>query len=102
MVRCALQLALLAVLLSASGSAVAFQSLIPEPYPNAAPGAQPLDPELPHLHGPQRILRDPYPQLLGSNAQGNPPLVGRRRHQHLVPSINERKYGVDRLPQYYD
>lgn len=79
----------------------AAQFLIPSPYPDAAPGAQPLDPEPGGLGGPQRLLHDPYPQLLGDNAQGNPPLIRRRHHQHLVPSINQRKYRVDKIPQYY-
>ena len=93
---------LLASVLFAAVPAAAAQFLIPSPYPNAAPGAQPLDPEPQGLGGPQRLLHDPYPQLLGANAQGNPPIVRRHSHQHLVPSINQRKYRVDQLPQYYN
>jgi len=38
---------------------------------------------------------DLYPQTLGANAQGNPPIARRVRHQHLVPNIRKRKYRVD-------
>ena len=79
----------------------AAQYLLPTPYPNASPGASPLDPEPQGIGGPERLRRDPYPQILGDNAQGNPPIVRHHRHQHLVPSINQRKYRVDRTPQYY-
>lgn len=91
------RLAALAVAgLLAPGSAQALQSLIPSPYPSDVSGATPLDPETPHAAGPQEILRDPYPQTLGENAQGNPPIARHHRHQHLVPSIYGRKYRVDR------
>ena len=91
----------LALMMSVLRGADAGQSLIPAPYPNAAPGALPLDPEPQGLGGPQKLNRDPYPQILGENAQGNPPITRHHRHQHLVPSINQRKYRVDRVPQYY-
>ena len=75
----------------------AAQSLIATPYPGAIGGnAQVLDPEPQHLGGPQRLNDDPYPQILGENAQGNAPIVRHHRHQHLVRSINQRKYHVDR------
>ena len=77
-------------------AAHAAQSLIPLPYPAAVSGGEPLDPEPQGLGGPQRITRDPYPRILGANAQGNPPISRVRRHQHLVPSTTERKYRVDR------
>ena len=77
-------------------AAHAAQSLIPLPYPGAVSGGEPLDPEPQGLGGPQRIMRDPYPQLLGDNAQGNPPIGRVHRHQHLVPGITRRKYRVDR------
>ncbi len=97
-----LRLALAALVLVAScPTSEAAESLIPTPYPNAVPGAQPLDPEPQRLGGPQRLKKDPYPQILGDNAQGNPPISRLHRHQHLVPSINQRKYRVDRIPQYY-
>ena len=76
--------------------ACALQNLIPSPYPSGAPGAAPLDPETPEPGGPQQLLRDPYPQILGDNAQGNPPIARRHRHQRLIPSIYQRKYRVDR------
>ena len=91
---------ILTLVMSTTGAEAA-QSLIPSPYPNAAPGALPLDPEPQGLGGPQKLNRDPYPQILGDNAQGNPPITRHHRHQHLVPSINQRKYRVDRVPQYY-
>ncbi len=91
----------LAVFVFTAAPASAAQFLIPSPYPNAAPGAQPLDPEPQGLGGPQHLMRDPYPQLLGDFAQGNPPIVRRHAHQHLVPSLNQRKYRVDQIPQYY-
>lgn len=87
--------AALATAIGAGVPADAAQALIPTPYPNAVPGAAPLDPE-PREPGPQQLMRDPYPQILGDAAQGNPPIVRRHRHQHLVPSINQRKYRVDR------
>ena len=75
----------------------AAQSLIPTPYPSAVGGnAQVLDPTPQRLHGPQRLTRDPYPQILGDSAQGNPPITRVHRRQRLVPSINQRKYRVDR------
>ncbi len=74
----------------------AAQSLIPLPYPGDVSGGQPLDPEPQRLGGPQTIMRDPYPQILGDNAQGNPPISRRHHHQHLVPSIYKRRYRVDR------
>ena len=98
MTRTTLTLMLVTSIIS---GAHAGQSLIPSPYPNAAPGALPLDPEPQGIGGPQKLNRDPYPQILGDNAQGNPSIVRRYRHQHLVPSINQRKYRVDRVPQYY-
>lgn len=77
-------------------SAHAAQSLIPAPYPNTVPGAQPLDPEPAEGGRAQKLLDDPYPQVTGENAQGNPPIARHHRHQRLVPSINERKFRVDR------
>jgi hypothetical protein len=75
----------------------AAQSLIATPYPGAVGGnAQVLDPEPQRLGGPQRLNDDPFPQSLGENAQGNAPIIGHHRHQHLVRSINQRKYRVDR------
>lgn len=100
MIRGALLLAL--ALMAAPLEAPAAQFLIPTPYPNAVPGAQPLDPEPQGLGGPQRLKDDPYPQILGANAQGNPRITRRHRRQHLMPSINQRKYRVDRVPQYYN
>lgn len=88
-------LVLLLPALSIGAPGHAAQTLIPTPYPSAVPGAAPLDPE-PSRPGPQQLLRDPYPQILGDDAQGNPPIARRHRHQHLVPSINQRKYRVDR------
>lgn len=76
--------------------AAAFQTLIPSPYPVTVPGAQPLDPEPVVPGAPQQLMRDPYPQILGDNAQGNPPIARRMRHQRLIPSIDQRKYKVDR------
>ena len=80
--------------------AAAGQSLIPTPYPSGVSGAAPLDPSPQRLGGPQEIIKDPYPQILGANAQGDPPIARRQRRQHLVGSINERRYRVDRLPTY--
>ena len=75
----------------------AAQSMIAAPYPGAIGGnAQVLDPEPQRLGGPQRLNDDPYPQILGENAQGNAPIIWHHRHQHLVRSINQRKYRVDR------
>jgi hypothetical protein len=89
--------ALLPLLLCALASpAAAMQTLIPSPYPVTVPGAQPLDPEPMPLGGPQQLMRDPYPQILGDDAQGNPPIARRMRHQRLIPSIYQRKYKVDR------
>ena len=98
MTRTSLVLLLLTLSLSETNAG---QSLIPAPFPNAAPGVQPLDPEPQEFGGPQKLARDPYPQILGDNAQGNPSVIRRHRHQHLVPSINQRKYRVDQVPQYY-
>ena len=87
----------LGALAFAVGPAGAAQSLIATPYPGAIGGnAQVLDPEPQHLGGPQRLTEDPYPQILGDNAQGNAPITRPHRHQHLVRSINQRKYRVDR------
>ena len=77
-------------------AARAAQSLIPLPYPGTVSGGEPLDPSPQGLGGPQTIMKDPYPQILGANAQGNPPISRRHHHQHLAPTINERKYRVDR------
>jgi hypothetical protein len=74
----------------------ALQSLIPAPYPNTAPGAAPLDPQTAEPGAPQTLMRDPYPQILGDDAQGNPPIARTHHHQHLVPSPHQRKYRVDR------
>lgn len=76
--------------------ASAQQALIPSPYPSGASGAAPLDPEPQGMGGPQTLKPDPYPQILGDNAQGNPPVMRRHRHQRLVPSIYKRKYRVER------
>lgn len=93
--RCTLALLCLAAIGSA-GPVEAAQSLIPTPYPSAAPGAMPLDPETPSVGGGQQIMKDPYPQTAGPNSQGNPPTTrNMRRGQRLVPSINQRKYRVD-------
>lgn len=98
MVRPSLILALVVASIGAALSpATALQTLIPSPYPSGVSGAAPLDPE-PQHPGPQELLRDPYPQILGDDAQGNPPIARRHRHQHLVPTANERKYKVDRPP----
>lgn len=83
------------LLVMAAGPAWAAQSLIPTPYPSAAPGAAPLNPETPRA-GPQEIMKDPYPQATGDNSQGNPSTMRRRGGQRLIPSANQRKYGVDR------
>lgn len=92
-------------LLLTFGSTVAFapvavqagQSLIATPYPGAVGGnAQVLDPLPQRAGGPQKLNDDPYPQILGDNAQGNPPITRAHRRQHLVRSINQRKYRVDR------
>ena len=83
----------LLVLASPAGAA---QSLIPTPYPEAVPGAAPLDPEPGGLGGPQKLIDDPYPQITGADSQGNPPIYRHHRHQRLVPSIKQRKYRVDR------
>ena len=78
-------------------AALASQSLIPTPFPGAVGGnAQVLDPEPQHLGGPQVLKDDPYPQIIGDNAQGNPPIARHHRHQHLARSIYQRKYRVDR------
>ena len=84
------------VVLAMSSPADAAQGLIPSPYPSAAPGGAPLNPEPTELGAPQTILRDPYPQTIGDEAQGNPPIIRRHRRQHLVPSIYKRKYRVER------
>lgn len=89
--------ALVAILLVAvPGSASAQQTLIPSPYPSGVSGAAPLDPEPQGMGGPQTLKDDPYPQILGENAQGNPPVTRHHRHQHLVSSIFKRKYRVER------
>ena len=87
---------ILLIVCAFGATAHAAQSLIPTPYPAAVPGAAPLDPEIQGRGGPQDIMRDPYPQILRDNAQGNPPISRRHRHQRLVPSIHQRKYRVDR------
>ena len=74
----------------------AVQSLIPSPYPDAGPGAAPLDPEPQGIGGPQTLMRDPYPQITGDESQGNPPITRHHRHQRRVPSVYQRKYRVDR------
>ena len=90
----------LALFIGALGTlpARAAQSLIPAPYPGTlGSNAQVLDPEPQRLGGPQRLSEDPYPQVLGDNAQGNPPITRvHHHHQHLVPSIYQRRYRVDR------
>ncbi len=86
----------LATLMGLTPAARAAQSLIPVPYPGDISGGQPLDPEPQGLGGPQTIMKDPYPQILGENAQGNPPISRHHRRQHLVPSTYQRKYRVDR------
>ena len=91
----------LMLMTAAASGAQAGQYLIPAPYPNAGAGVLPLDPEPQGFGGPQKLNRDPYPQILGDNAQGNPTITRHHRYQHLVPSINQRKYRVDRVPQYY-
>lgn len=83
------------VLAWCAGPAHAMQNLIPAPFPNAAPGATPLDPVGPEAGGPQRLIRDPYPQVLGDDGQGNPPIARALRHQRPVPTIRQRKYRVD-------
>ena len=99
MIRTVLMPAIFVVALACAGPALASQTLLPTPFPNAVPGAAPLDPLPQDIGGPQIIMQDPYPQITGEYAQGNPPIVtnrGRRRHR-LVPSIYRRKYRVDRL-----
>lgn len=76
--------------------ATAMQGLIPTPYPSGAPGAAPLDPVTPEPGAPQSLMRDPYPQILGDQAQGNPPIARHHRRQHLTPTTYQRKYRVDR------
>ena len=93
--RAVLAIGVVTIAFAGNTPALAEQSLIPTPYPNAVPGAAPLDPEPQGRGGPQEIIRDPYPQILGANAQGNPPISRRYRHQRLVPSIYQRKYRVD-------
>lgn len=88
--------ALAGLALLMASPAFAAQSLIPTPYPSLVPGAAPLDPEPGGLGGPQRLLDDPYPQTTGEFSQGNPRIYRHHRHQHLVPSIYQRKYRVDR------
>ena len=87
---------LLASALALPTAATAAQSLIPLPYPGAVSGGEPLDPEPQGLGGPQSIMKDPYPRVLGDNAQGNPPIARLHHHQHLVPSTFKRKYRVER------
>jgi len=87
----------LAGLLYAATSADAAQSLIPTPYPGTVGSdAAVLDPGPMREGGPQHLVEDPYPQILGDTAQGNPPIMRHHRRQHLVGSINHRKYRVDR------
>ncbi|WP_158808875.1 hypothetical protein [Beijerinckia sp. L45] len=91
------RLSLAVAIAAAAAPAYAGQSLIATPYPGAVGGnAQVLDPEPQRLGGPQHLTDDPYPQILGATAQGNAPIVGHHHHQHLVRSINQRKYRVDR------
>ncbi len=84
------------LLLVAEAPALAAQSLIPTPYPSAAPGAAPLNPETPSTGTGQEIMKDPYPQVTGADSQGNPTTTRRPAGQRLVPSANQRKYRVDR------
>ena len=88
------------ILAGLTGTVAAEQTLIPTPYPDMVPGGGlPLNPDPSEIGGPQRLLDDPYPQILGSDAQGNPPISRHHHHQHLVPSISQRKYRVDRPQQ---
>ena len=82
--------------LSTVSAAAQGQSLIPAPYPSGVTGGQPLDPAPSRIGGPQTLMRDPYPQATSDNSQGNPPIARRMRHQRLIPTINQRKYRVDR------
>lgn len=86
----------LSVFVITAAPAVALQSLIPSPYPSGVPGATPLDPQTLDPDAPQTLMRDPYPQILGEDAQGNPPIARPHRHQRLIPTIHQRKYRVDR------
>ncbi len=84
-------------MIGAATAAEAAQSLIPTPYPGTVGSdAAVLDPGPMHEGGPQRLVKDPYPQILGDNAQGNPPIARHHHHQHLVSGIYQRKYRVDR------
>ena len=97
--RASARLTIASLLLAAvaiAPAARAAQSLIPLPYPGNVSGGEPLDPEPQGLGGPQTIMKDPYPQILGDNAQGDPPISRVRHHQRLVPGIYKRKYRVDR------
>ncbi len=94
-------LAIASLVCALLGSAVptgagALQSLVPLPYPGAVSSGQPLDPEPQEFGGPQTIMKDPYPRILGDNAQGNPPISRAHHHQHLEPSIYQRKYRAER------
>ena len=98
MIRAVLLASVFGLALACAAPAFALQALLPAPYPNAVPGAAPLDPLPQGIGGPQTIMQDPYPQITGENSQGNPPIVtnrGYRRHR-LVPSLYRRKYRVDR------
>ena len=95
-IRESLPLALAVAAFGMTRMAFAAQDLIPQPYPSGVGHGAPLDPEPQGLGGPQTIMRDPYPQILGDNAQGNPPISRHHRHQRLVPSVYQRKYRVDR------
>jgi hypothetical protein len=71
------------------------EHLIPTPFPETLGGtAAPLDPTpfRESLH--QHLNADPYPQTLGINSQGNPPIAVHIRRQHLVSNIRKRKYRV--------
>ena len=85
-------------LAAAALPAQAAQSLIATPYPGTVGGnAEVLNSSPQYGHGPQRLQPDPYPQIIGDNAQGNAPITRvHHRHQHLVSSSYQRRYGVDR------
>jgi hypothetical protein len=89
-------IALCVSLLIICNPAAALQSLVPTPYPTMAPGAAPFDPRQSDPGGPQTLVRDPYPQSLGNDSQGNPPISRNHRRQRAVPTIYQRKYRVDR------
>jgi hypothetical protein len=75
----------LAALLLAT-PAFAAQQLIPEPYPGLLGGnAQESDPTgPPPLGAPQQLVPEPAPQAKGPNALDDPPTIRRSRHQHLM------------------